>query len=175
MGKAMSALPELLQQSPFYEDGSDFFKALAEFVEEFFKIHESEWCDNDGHIKDKELLIFLEKGYTERKIIREERATKNARWLGLLRMAKEGKKWRCEGLKKMVKASLFGVTGWHRHVGTVADIMKDPELTSPSWVIGQRSAQPRQAMQASLIAATTLRKSKVGRKQLGLHVQRITA
>merc|ERR1712176_1710789 len=40
--KAMSALPELLQQSPFYQDGSDFFKPLAEFVEEFFEIHEPE-------------------------------------------------------------------------------------------------------------------------------------
>ena len=55
----------------------------------------------------------------------------------------------------MLKVQAFVVSGFHRHVGVVADLVRDPELVGLSWAQGEASARPRQAVQYALVAATT--------------------
>ena len=49
--------------------------------------------------------------------------------------------------EEVLMSYIWTVTGWHRHVGTVGDYYRDPELASFSWVDGERSARPLQHMQ----------------------------
>jgi len=151
------ALPKLLRESPFYVDGRDFYNVLSGFIDEFFDAFEMEWCTADGHVRDEHVVAFLDaypkavNGPDGRQVNLMEL------WLGIVgeSMTSKWQKYRCDGLRKGMKVLYFIVTGLHRHMGHVADLMRDPELTSPSWLEGQRSGQPRQALQAALIAATT--------------------
>merc|ERR1712050_252818 len=61
----------------------------------------------------------------------------------------------CAGVKLWFTVYFFQVTGYHRHVGTVADTAADPDFASFSWATGEAFARPRQAVALSLIAAST--------------------
>merc|ERR1712146_298363 len=58
---------------------------------------------------------------------------------------------------KWLKTMLFAVRGYHRHVGTVADIASDPDFASFSNAVGEAFGRPRQHMQMALIAGSTAR------------------
>merc|ERR1712178_673414 len=63
----------------------------------------------------------------------------------------------CEGFYRWLKIMLFAVSGYHRHVGTVADIASDPDFASFSNAIGEAFGRPRQHMRMALIAGSTAR------------------
>merc|ERR1739838_1001286 len=39
---------------------------------------------------------------------------------------------------------MWTLTGWHRHVGMVADFYRDPDLAGFSWKEGESFARPKQ-------------------------------
>merc|ERR1712224_1191724 len=57
--------------------------------------------------------------------------------------------------KWTMQALMWTLSGWHRHVGTVADIFRDPDLAAFSWKEGEAAPRPRQAMIMITVAATT--------------------
>jgi hypothetical protein len=59
----------------------------------------------------------------------------------------------CE--RKWLSTHFFHVTGYHRHVGTVADTAADPDFASWGWLPGEAYGKPRQHVQLSLISAST--------------------
>merc|ERR1712178_308717 len=64
---------------------------------------------------------------------------------------------KCSGFYKWLKIMLFAVSGYHRHVGTVADVASDPDFASFSNAVGEAFGRPRQHMQMALIAGSTAR------------------
>lgn len=62
---------------------------------------------------------------------------------------------RCSVLIKFLAEVIFLVTGWHKHVGTVADFFRDTRFASTSWKEGETQAPPKHSMLMQLLAATT--------------------
>merc|ERR1719486_616706 len=81
-------------------------------------------------------------------------AASNQGWFGLYSTTGE---LTCNGFHAWLKATLFAVSGYHRHVGTVADIASDPDFASFSNAVGEACGRPRQHMQMALIAGSTAR------------------
>lgn len=79
-------------------------------------------------------------------------ASQDATWLQL---RAEDERLKCSGFKRWLAVVLFAVTGYHRHVGTVADLAVDPEFATFSWRAGESYGRPRQHLQMALIAAST--------------------
>jgi len=61
----------------------------------------------------------------------------------------------CHALKDWLTEIIFMVTGWHRHVGTVADFFRDTRLASTVWKEGETNTRPKHATMMMLLAATT--------------------
>jgi len=64
---------------------------------------------------------------------------------------------RCDGFKLWLAMQMFHVSGYHRHVGTVADDAADPDWAAFSWKVGERFGAPRQALMTSTISSATAR------------------
>lgn len=143
------ALPMELQQTPFIQDGQLLFDAIKQFVGNVFNVYES-WCTN-GILTDSAILLFFERIKTW-SLFRRHMDT-DSRFLAL--HSDDGTSLRCEGVQLWFTIHFFYVTGYHRHVGQVADTATDPDFAGFSWKEGEAFARPRQAVQLSLIAATT--------------------
>lgn len=61
----------------------------------------------------------------------------------------------CNVLVSFVTEVIFLVTGWHRHVGTVADFFRDTRFASTAWKKGEVQSPPKHSMMTQLLAATT--------------------
>lgn len=61
----------------------------------------------------------------------------------------------CNSLKSLLTEVIFLVTGWHRHVGTVADFFRDTRFASTMWKDGESDTRPKQATMMMLLAAAT--------------------
>lgn len=61
----------------------------------------------------------------------------------------------CHALTELLTEVIFGVTGWHRHVGTVADFFRDTRFASTNWQRGEMSTRPAQAVMVQLLAQST--------------------
>lgn len=141
-----------LQSLPFYEDGRVLFLAMSNLVDKLIDLYGNTWCDADGHVKDKDIKLFVRrfKSWT----LFDHHASSDDRWLQLHSASGE---LLCTGFYKWLKIMLFAVSGYHRHVGTVADIASDPDFASFSNAAGERFGRPRQHMQMALIAGSTAR------------------
>jgi len=61
----------------------------------------------------------------------------------------------CNALTELLTELIFGVTGWHRHVGSVADFFRDTRFASTLWKRGEMTTRPAQAVIVMLLAQTT--------------------
>jgi len=61
----------------------------------------------------------------------------------------------CGKFTDLLTELVFHVTGVHKHVGTVADFLRDSSFVAPAWVEGETQARPKQAMLMMLLAAST--------------------
>merc|ERR1711957_742100 len=61
----------------------------------------------------------------------------------------------CSALKALLTECIFLVTGWHRHVGSVADFYRDTRFTSTLWKEGEMNTRPKHALLTMNLAATT--------------------
>jgi hypothetical protein len=149
---SFASLDPTLQKMPFYADGKLVFAAISDLVDKWSAIYSSDWCDGNGLVKDADIKMLLQRIQTWSLFDRS--ATSDNAWLGLYTSSNE---LVCAGFYKWLKIMLFAVSGYHRHVGTVADIASDPEFASFSNVVGEAFARPRQHLQMALIAGSTAR------------------
>jgi len=175
---AYQSMPKILQDAPFYVDGRDFYAMISRFAAEYMSIFREDWCTPEGTVRDADITAFLDSTYAILREAQEEWTEDQLDWTGLESKAELAAlgRYSCDGLSRMLQVMLFAVTGWHRHVGgEVADLMRDPDLSSPSWIKGNRHAQPRQHMQAVLIAATTgFTRPKLGNNTWGFMFEKMT-
>jgi cytochrome P450 len=144
-----SALPAEVQETPYAQDGQLIFDALQDFVASWFGLYDGQWCAG-GAVADPAVLLFFERMQTWS--MYQQHMKTDAPFLGLYG---EDESLQCEGLQKWLTMLFFQVTGYHRHVGTVADSAADPDFAGFSWEQGRAYTPPRQAIQLSLISATT--------------------
>jgi len=144
-----STLPARVQETPYAQDGQLIFDALKDFVDSWFDLYAGQWCAGDA-VVDPAVLLFFERAQTW-SMYRQHMKT-DALFLGLYG---EDGSLQCKGLQKWLTMLFFQVTGYHRHVGTVADSAADPDFAGFSWERGRAYTPPRQAIQLSLISATT--------------------
>lgn len=61
----------------------------------------------------------------------------------------------CNALISLLAETIFLVSGWHRHVGTVADFYRDLRFASTAWKEGELQPRPKHGILTLLLAATT--------------------
>jgi hypothetical protein len=141
-----------LQSLPLYQDGRLLYQGIDTLVTKWSALYSSEWCADDGNIKDSNIKLFMKRIDTW--TLFDNTASSDQQWLGLFSTAGE---LTCSGFYAWLKIMLFAVSGYHRHVGTVADIASDPDFASFSNADGDAFGRPRQHMQMALIASSTAR------------------
>lgn len=141
---AFRQLPQMLQESPYFQDGSLLMQPIKRLIDEFVATYSSEWCDQSGLLVDHQLRLWARQiasidskaGYPQARLSRVEIPT-------------------CADMRALLHHFAWTVTGWHRHVGTVGDLFEDPELAATSWKEGERYSRPLQAMTTSIVTAST--------------------
>merc|ERR1719329_1269015 len=61
----------------------------------------------------------------------------------------------CHALTELLTEVIFGVSGWHRHVGSVADFFRDTRFASTNWQRGETNTRPAQTVMVMLLAQST--------------------
>merc|ERR1719189_1635047 len=133
------ALPAEVQKTPFLQDGQVLFDAERQLVDSWFDTY-PEWCDGDTLV-DESILSFLHRIPTW-SFFFQDSFDEDKEFLGWY--GKDGKSISCNGVKLWLTIHIFHVTGYHRHVGTIADTAADPDLLGWSWKQGERFSRPRQ-------------------------------
>eukprot|EP00928_Gymnodinium_smaydae_P033744 TRINITY_DN24093_c0_g2_i1.p1 TRINITY_DN24093_c0_g2~~TRINITY_DN24093_c0_g2_i1.p1 ORF type:complete len:673 (+),score=67.07 TRINITY_DN24093_c0_g2_i1:66-2021(+) len=139
---AWDELPNILKEAPYFADGRLLANALQRLIMRVSGIMMPLVCPNDT-IANVDYLRF-----TNELLAEEEEA-------GYVPSFSEESKNRCSTRGQTILSMMWTVTGWHRHVGRVADIFRDPDLAAFSWRDGESAPRPRQAMLMSVVAAVT--------------------
>lgn len=147
---AWQELHPRVRQTPFYEDGKPLFAAMSRLIEKLFGLY-PQWCSSDSadEIVDPEVHAYVRGVEAWLRKFRTAGGT-DATWLKGTSAA-----WTCAGAKRMLTVQMFAVSGFHRHVGHVADLVRNPELVGSAWVYGEDAPRPRQAIQYAALAAST--------------------
>jgi len=135
------ALPAKIKEAPYYADGILLVEALRKLIMNFFDISHAEACAEDDSPRNPDLLRF-------RNILMSQDA--EAGYATLVDAS-----LKCLEMREQLLAFLWTVTGWHRHVGTVGDYYKDPDLAGFSWKEGEAFVRPKQCMLMTVVASFT--------------------
>jgi len=139
-----------VKETPFYAEGQILFDGLSELVDGFFELYQ--WCSGETVI-DSDIIRFFDRINSWSMYSKHAAADSDAKFFGLY--SDSGNTLRCQGVRKWLSTHFFHVTGYHRHVGTVADTAADPDFASWGWIPGEAYGKPRQHVQLSLISAST--------------------
>jgi len=139
-------MPQILKDTPYYSDGRILSKEVKKMVSNMmvamgWKDGSGKSCTTLKDLHDTSAIRFL-------KHIQMDEATEG--YDQSLSSASS-----CEQLMAWLTDIIWTVTGWHRHVGKVADFVSDPALAGFSWREGESFTAPRQAMIMSAVAAFT--------------------
>merc|ERR1719162_2438507 len=134
-------MPQMIKDTPYYSDGRLLSREIKKMVASMAKVMGFDDCKKTKLIQDVFILRFLKRinsdelltGYDQSFSLDED----------------------CGKFLKWFESVIWTVTGWHRHVGKVADLMSDPSLAGFSWKEGESSTRPRQAMLMSVVGAFT--------------------
>ena len=121
---------------PFGQDSIDYWNVVEKFVYEYVDVY---YLDDASVLADRELVEF---------------------WDGL-RVTRDSKIPQLSGKKVLVRVLthfIFGVTGVHNHVGTIADYLVDPRFTSAKIRPGREVADIQATFQGFNIALMTASK-----------------
>jgi len=134
-------------EAPFFEDGKLLHDALLEYVQSF--VHtiytgSSETSCSKELQNDERATKFVSNFF-------ESNSATPDFWPQSFHQAHKS----CKALIELLTEVVFMVTGWHRHVGTVADFFRDTRFVTTSWKEGEQEARPKQSMMMMLLAATT--------------------
>jgi len=134
-------MPEL----PFFEDGILIHREIQRYVESAI-----------GHIYGKYSLAC------SASLLADQEAQRFIRQFWRLSdpatpdfWPSEFRRPTCHALTELLTEVIFGVTGWHRHVGTVADFFRDTRFASTNWQRGESNTRPAQAVMVMLLAQST--------------------
>lgn len=147
----LTQLDATIMKTPFFSDSAWLYEAIERFIDQYVELFKDEWSDIEGFIKDKNILWFLERSRTWNPIAEHE--SKQHVDIGL-RKSPDGPP-HIDGFKKYLALRLFGVTGFHRHVSQVHDMLSIPDFVTFSWKEGETSGRPQQHMEAVLMFAST--------------------
>ncbi|KDO35719.1 hypothetical protein SPRG_18867 [Saprolegnia parasitica CBS 223.65] len=117
---------------PYHEDGADYWKIVRTFVSEYLDLYYKSDDDVTRDASIQALWAFLNKQLPTP--------------LGVLSL---------ENLKDVVAHSIFLVTAMHNHLGGIAEYVSDPAFCPVSWVEGELSGRPGNAVRAALIMSGT--------------------
>merc|ERR1719223_694513 len=132
-------------EMPFFEDGKLLFDALHNYVESFvYAIYgkPSAGC-NEALQADVRAMNFVKNFFNQNSATPEF-------WKSFKKAERH-----CGAFVDLVGEVIFLVTGWHRHVGSVADFFRDTRFASASWKEGETEARPKHSMLMQLLAAST--------------------
>mmetsp|Transcript_94422 Transcript_94422/g.224919 ORF Transcript_94422/g.224919 Transcript_94422/m.224919 type:complete len:1533 (+) Transcript_94422:40-4638(+) len=138
-------LPAKVQETPYYADGKLLFNAERQLLKEFRELYSYGrlgFCDKQDQVTGPELRSLLNE------LVAENSRSHYASSLNSNATC-------TQFFEEILMSYVWTVTGWHRHVGTVGDYYRDPELASFSWREGERSARPLQHMQMTTVAVFT--------------------
>jgi len=139
-------LPSKVQESPYFSDGKLLFDAERKLLKDFRELYgygSMGMCSSsDDKITGPEAAGFLNE------LVAENAHSHYASSL-------HPNVTCTEFFEEILMSYIWTVTGWHRHVGTVGDYYRDPELASFSWRDGERVARPLQHMQMTTVAVFT--------------------
>jgi hypothetical protein len=142
---AWNAMPQLLRDAPFYSDGKLIYEALEKLVDVYIGregLYRDDWCDgSSGEVVDEDMISFRDAIVA---------ANKEGTFKGTTSEHKT-----CDVLSQRLVATLFTVTAWHRHVGSVGDYYADPDLAMFSWKDREAFGRPKQTIMMSVVAAFT--------------------
>lgn len=139
--EAFERLPQKIKETPYFQDGRLLVVAIEKFVKSFLHIYRRDLCSAEDQISDVELQRFRDA------IVREVEES-NYR-------SPFSRTTNCTDMFDILVSYIWTVTGWHRHVGTVADYYSDPDMASFSWKEGEAFARPKQHMMMTTIAVFT--------------------
>jgi len=134
-------LPQLIKDTPYYSDGRLLSREIKKMLMSMAKVMKMDDCKQTKLIPDGSIIRFLERIAVDEQLTGYDRSVRDDDDCGVL--------------LKVFESVIWTVTGWHRHVGKVADLMSDPNLAGFSWKEGETSTRPRQAMLMSVVAAFT--------------------
>lgn len=148
----------LLKDTPYYEDGQQLFNALEDLVSNFTEQYKDSWCSGDN-INDRFILHFFDR--VRAWSLTEVQAIEDHAWLGLLKPVSstspnaQSTTFTCSGLGRYLSVMLFAVTGFHRHVSMIGDLLRDPYFAGLSWKKEEAFSRPNQSMRALMVVAGT--------------------
>jgi len=132
-------------EMPFFEDGKLLFDALHNYVESF--VHAiygkpSAGC-NKALQADVRAMNFVKNFFDQNSATPEF-------WKPFKKADRH-----CGAFVDLVGEVIFLVTGWHRHVGSVADFFRDTRFASASWKDGETEGRPKHSMLMQFLAFST--------------------
>jgi len=134
--------PEML----LFEDGILLYRAVQNYVSAFIdETYSASWSCSRGLGQDVRAQRFITSF-----LAYNDPATPDF-WPRDLRNAGRS----CVSFKALLTECIFAVTGFHRHVGTFADFVRDVTFSSVSWVDGEDKPRPKQGFLAMFLAAVT--------------------
>jgi len=133
------ALPEKIKETPYFADGRLLFDAIRHLLDSMNGILMETMCTGpNGTLTDGDIIrLRIE-------IIAEDAEAG---------YASGGSFMRCRDMNDHLLAFLWTVTGWHRHVGQVADYYANPDIAGFSWKEGEAYPRPKQAFLMSIVSA----------------------
>jgi hypothetical protein len=135
-------LPTLIKNSPYFADGRLLVDAMMRMSDGMYEAFSGDICENNT-VVDEHLLDYMAQFHAE-----EDTG-------GYAHALTAQGNIPCDLVLKRQVGFLWTLTGWHRHVGMVADFVSDPDLAGFSWKDGERSTRPLQAMIMSVVGAVT--------------------
>lgn len=136
------AMPQLLKEAPYFADGKLLFSSLKSFVGRFMQTFDRQFCmSGTGKVNRGDDVYQFAKRLD---------ATVGPKGRRQLPQYKDTE-MTCEDFGEALTAVLWTVTGFHRHVGDVADLLLDPDVASFSWKEGEAFPRPRQHVIASVM------------------------
>ena len=122
---------------PFYEDGKLLHDAIFQYVQSFvhtvYTGSSEASCSNELQ-NDKRATNFVTNFF-------ESNSGTPDFWPQNFHQADKS----CQTLVELLTEVVFMVTGWHKHVGTVADFFRDTRFAATSWKEGEQEARPKQS------------------------------
>eukprot|EP00931_Biecheleriopsis_adriatica_P047705 TRINITY_DN27513_c0_g1_i1.p1 TRINITY_DN27513_c0_g1~~TRINITY_DN27513_c0_g1_i1.p1 ORF type:complete len:1604 (-),score=342.57 TRINITY_DN27513_c0_g1_i1:58-4869(-) len=141
---------KLLREAPYYTNGTQLYHIIRDFFGDYIDIYKDTWCV-DAKLEDEIVEFQARLDAISHKMGGEA-------LLDIPDNITDARDFGCKALSNLHESLtgwLFGVSGWHSHVGTVAAIYLDPEFASFSWREGQAYAPPKQHLITTGLAAAT--------------------
>merc|ERR1712080_478551 len=133
---AWAKLPQIIKDTPYFADGKLLITPMMKMMQKFFQVI----LLDEGRCSEKTNWTIVDVNL--KRYMWDAMATKA---LGGFAADQHIREVDCRRLHLGSIDYIWTVTGWHRHVGQVADYVADPDLAGFSWKDGEAFTRPKQA------------------------------